>query len=58
MEKAITALVDNLGIAKASEFWTSFRYGSKDYVQVKKKIFGQTTIDVLYKDIKRFEGKM
>lgn len=55
MEKAITVLVDNLGITKASEFWTSLGYGNKNYVQLKKKLFQQKTVDELYNNIEQFE---
>ena len=39
MEKAIEALIEKLGISKASEFWTSLGYGKKDYTRLRKKLF-------------------
>jgi len=53
MAKAVDALIDKLGIAKASEFWTSLGYGEKDYLQLKKKMFYKENVEILYKKIKK-----
>ncbi len=53
MEKAIEALIEKLGISKASEFWTSLGYGKKDYTQLRKKLFLKETVESLYKKIKK-----
>jgi hypothetical protein len=52
MEKAIEALIEKLGISKASEFWTSLGYGKKDYTQLRKEMFKKETVESLYKKIK------
>ena len=57
MEKAISALIEKLGISKASEFWTSLGYGEKDYTQLRKKLFLGESIETLYKKIKSGERK-
>lgn len=57
MERAIEALIEKLGIAKASEFWTSLGYGRKDYTRLRKKMFLSETVDTLYKKIKKAEKK-
>ena len=54
-EKAIEALIEKLGISKATEFWVSLGYGRKDYTQLRKKLFKGKTIDILYKEIQRME---
>jgi hypothetical protein len=53
MEKAIKALIEKLGISKASEFWTSLGYGKKDYLQLRKKLFKKETVESLYRKIKK-----
>jgi len=55
MAKAVDALIEKLGIAKASEFWTSLGYGEKDYLQLKKKMFFKEDVETLYKKIKKVE---
>lgn len=57
MERAIEALIEKLGISKASEFWTSLGYGEKNYTKLRKKLFLNETTDNLYTKIKRFESK-
>jgi len=57
MEKAIEALIEKLGISKASEFWTSLGYGKKDYTQLRKELFKKETIESLYKKIKKTEKR-
>ena len=57
MEKAIEALIEKLGISKASEFWTSLGYGKKDYTKLRKKIFLREDVEGLYKKIKTTERK-
>ena len=57
MEQATEALIEKLGIAKASEFWTSFSYGQKNYTEMRKKIFANETIGSLYKKVKKFKIK-
>lgn len=52
MEKAIEALIEKLGISKASEFWNSLGYGKRDYTQLRKKLFLGETIESLYKKLK------
>jgi len=54
MEKAISALIEKLGISKASEFWTSLGYGERDYTKLRKRMFLGETVDGLYKKIKKF----
>lgn len=57
MEKAIEALIEKLGISKASEFWASLGYGRKDYTQLKKELFKKETVESLYKKVKKIERK-
>ena len=57
MEKAISALIEKLGISKASEFWTSLGYGERDYTKLRKRMFLGETVDGLYKKIKSFEKR-
>ena len=57
MRKAIEALIEKLGISKASEFWTSLGYGKKDYTKLRKKIFLREDVEGLYKKIKTTERK-
>ena len=57
MEKAIEALIEKLGISKASEFWSSLGYGKRDYTELRKKLFLKETIESLYKKIKKEERK-
>jgi len=56
-EKAIEALIEKLGISKATEFWVSLGYGRKDYTQLRKKLFKGKTIDVLCKEVQRMEKR-
>jgi len=56
MGKAIEALIEKLGVSKASEFWSSLGYGKRDYTELRKKLFLKKTIENLYKEIKK-EGK-
>jgi len=56
IEKAIEALIEKLGISKASEFWTSLGYGKRDYTELRKKLFLKETIETLYRKIKK-EGR-
>ena len=55
IRKAIEALIEKLGISKASEFWCSLGYGKKDYARLRKKIFLRESIENLYKKIKATE---
>jgi hypothetical protein len=55
--KAIKALIEKLGISKATEFWTSLGYGKEDYSLLRKKIFSRETIESLYRKIKKAEKK-
>jgi len=57
MKKAIEALIEKLGISKASEFWVSLGYGEKDYTKLRKKMFEKEAINTLYKKIKATERK-
>jgi len=57
MRKAIEALIEKLGISKASEFWASLGYGEKDYTKLRKKMFERKTVSTLYKKIKATERK-
>ena len=57
MEKAIEALIEKLGISKASEFWSSLGYGKRDYTLLRKKMFPRETVESLYRKIKRAEKK-
>ena len=52
MRKAIEALIEKLGISKASEFWTSLGYGKRDYTKLRKRMFEKENIEGLYKKIK------
>ena len=56
LREASEALIEKLGISKASEFWASLGYGKKDYTRLRKKLFSDETVDTLYKKIKGFEG--
>lgn len=57
MERAVDALINELGISKASEFWSGLGYGRKDYTKLRKKMFLKETVDSLYKKIKDSERK-
>jgi len=57
MKKAIKALIEKLGISKATEFWTSLGYGKEDYSLLRKKIFSRETVESLYQKIKKTEKK-
>jgi hypothetical protein len=57
MGKAIEALIEKLGVSKASEFWSSLGYGKKDYTELRKKLFLKETIETLYRKIKKEERK-
>ena len=53
MARAIDALIEKLGIAKANEFWVSLGYGEKDYLQLKKEMFLKEDVETLYNKIKK-----
>lgn len=55
LEKAIDALIEKLGISKASEFWSSLGYGRKDYTKLRKELFKGENLESLYKKIKKVE---
>jgi len=55
MRKAIEALIEKLGISKASEFWTSLGYGKRDYTKLRKRMFEKKSVGRLYKKIKTTE---
>lgn len=57
MERAIEALIEKLGISKATDFWSSLGYGKKDYTLLRKKMFPKETVESLYQKIKRAEKK-
>jgi len=52
-QKAIEALIEKLGISKASEFWTSLGYGERDYTKLRKRMFLKETVESLYRKIKK-----
>ena len=56
-QKAIEALIEKLGISKASEFWSSLGYGKRDYTELRKKLFLKETVESLYRKIKKEERK-
>lgn len=51
------ALFEHLGPAKATRFWTVYDTGFGDYVEVKKDIFSDDTVDTLYEKILKFKSK-
>lgn len=57
MERAMEALIEKLGISKASEFWTSLGCGQRDYTRLRKELFKQETIENFYRKIKKVERK-
>lgn len=57
MEKAIEALIEKLGISKATDFWSSLGYGKKDYTLLRKEMFPKETVESLYRKIKKAEKK-
>ena len=57
MRKAIEALIEKLGISKASEFWTSLGYGKKDYTRLRRKMFLKEKLESLYRKIKATEKR-
>jgi len=57
MERAINALIEKLGISKATDFWSSLGYGKRDYTLLRKKMFPRETVESLYRKIKRAEKK-
>jgi len=52
MREASEALIEKLGIAKASEFWASLSCGQSDYTKIRSKLFQGETVDSLFKKIK------
>lgn len=56
LDEAAHALIEKLGISKASEFWSSLSYGSGDYLKVKKELFSQDTVASLFKKVKKFQA--
>lgn len=55
IEMAAEALIDKMGVSKASEFWSSLNYGKGNYLKMKREIFSQETINSLYKKLKKFQ---
>jgi len=55
MREASEALIEKLGIAKASEFWASLGCGQSDYTKIRGKLFKGETIDSLFKKIKNIK---
>jgi len=51
MREASEALIEKLGIAKASEFWASLGCGQSDYTKIRSKLFQDETVDSLFKKI-------
>lgn len=51
--QAIQALIDKLGVAKATEFWISLGYGEGDYTKERKKIFKDKTVKEIAKEIRK-----
>ncbi len=52
MREASEALIEKLGIAKASEFWASLNCGQSDYTKIRSKLFQGETVDSLFKKVK------
>lgn len=57
MQEASEALIEKMGIAKASRFWTLLGFGKNDYTKIRKQLFAKETIKTLAKKIRTFEKK-
>lgn len=54
IQEVSEALIEKLGVFKASAFWSFFGCGKKDYTKLRKELFQGETVDSAYKKIKGF----
>ena len=57
MQEASSALIEKMGVNRASQFWTFLGFGVSDYAKVRKQLFAKETVKTLAKKIKVFEKK-
>ncbi len=57
IQEASNALIEKMGISKASQFWAFLGFGKNDYAKVRKQLFVKETVKTLSKKIKAFENK-
>lgn len=57
MQEASNALIEKMGISKASQFWTFLGFGKNDYAKIRKQFFAKETVKTLAKKVKAFENK-
>ena len=57
IQEVSEALIDKLGVSKASAFWSFFGCGKKDYTKLRKDLFKGEKSASLYKKIKASERK-
>lgn len=51
IEEVFNVLIENLEPSKVSRFWKICNLGSRDYSQLKDKLFADETVDSLYDKI-------
>ncbi|MDP2950999.1 MAG: hypothetical protein Q8N55_01300 [bacterium] len=57
IQDASSALIEKMGVNRASQFWTLLGFGKNDYGKIRKQLFAKETIKALAKKIKAFENK-
>ena len=55
IQEAESLLLEKLGPAKATRFWIAFSQGEGDYLETKKELFEDETVESLYQKIKEQE---
>ncbi len=57
IQDASNALIEKMGVNRASQFWTLLGFGKNDYEKIRKQLFAKETVKTLAKKIKAFENK-
>lgn len=57
IQEVSEALIDKLGVSKASAFWSLFGCGKKDYTKLRRELFKDETVASIYKKIKESDKK-
>ncbi len=57
LQDASSALIEKMGINRASQFWTFLDFGKDDYTKIRKQLFTNETVKTLAQKIKVFENK-
>ncbi len=55
LQEGEAVLIEHLGISKAARFFSLWRQGTADYLDIRKKLFEAETVDSLYDKIVAFE---